>query len=756
MAFPSRRAAITGAGVVTALTSDVDALTQLLNSGATAIRAITRFPTERYGMCHGAELADEDTATIALRWMVQSARAALAQAGMDLANLPRDLAVVCGTTAGEAEGVKRALRVFHEQLPCPPEYLQEILWYRPDVLTHAFCDALGIRGPRVTLSNACATGLYALDHALDLLNSGGASAVLVCAVDILNEFNLSALRALRVIARTMIRPFDVARSGTLLGDGAGALVLQPVTSGMCRATSYIYGAAVSCEAFDLASHKTDGSGMASTMRAALAGARLQPEQIAYLNTHGTGTLRNDESELQAIAEVFACGSDTIVIGSTKAAIGHTGAASGIIETIITASAIAQGIAPPTLFHTHPDPAATVGIICAESRPLSTPFGMCNAFGFGGANGSVIVSPQRPGAAHVEQPARVQRVLITGIGSCTSQPQAADAQTPISLELPQFDLQDFRTKQRFFGAGGFSLAALAAATRAVETSGLALEQIPPSRIGVILGTCYGSATTNCEIYKAISAGRPKDITPLMSVNSGFNAAGDALAVEFGAQAFSTTVVEGELSSLHALAIAACRVQSDHATVVLNGGADVLVSPFVNATLAQRGMESGPWQLQAGAVCLVVESYDSALQRAATPLFECCAWHFMNLPADQSACDVVGAALRQQLEDHQCSLDDLGLIVSYNALPRDSAGSLAATIDQLAQDARAAWLALDLELDHCGGLAGALAVAKAQQWIGRAEQPVFVLICGTDLFDQIGFVLLRTCPGGLLDGSSATRS
>jgi 3-oxoacyl-[acyl-carrier-protein] synthase II len=744
MTLQTRMAAITGTGVVTALSSDVTHLLPLLNNKQTAVGNLTRFPDGPRRMQRGAELNDGDLTTAAARWAQQACHDALQQAGWQPGKYPGKMALVLGTTAGEAERTKYAFQSLVES-PDDSSALRHLLWYRLDTLTSMLGDSFQLSGPRITFSNACATGPFAVDYAIDLLDSGEAQAVLVCCMDMLSAFNQSALSSLHILARDVLRAFDAQRTGTLLGDGAGALVLERVDSERRQPVGYIQSVAVSCDAYDLAGHRPDGLGMAYTMMQALDYAKLSPQDIAYINTHGTGTRKNDREELEAINTVFAGTSSSLVIGSTKAATGHASAASGIIELIISLAASTQGIAPPTLFHTQLDTDVTArGTISSESIPLHSDLVMSNSFSFGGGNGTVIVSPRRPALEYSSPSAYHRRVVISSSGFSTSTEGFFANLRQALPAFSQIDTPPYQPKHRLPGADDFSLLALAASAQALSRSHLDKGDYSSRQTGIVFGTCYGSAATNQQIYEAIAAGKYAQITPFMSVNSGFEVACDALAVEFGAQAFYLTVTAGELASLYALAIAAERVRHQRAEMVLSVGSEILLPSLLRAVQQHRGYPLTTPVPSAGSICHVVESLENVLARKATPLFEVCSWKFLTLPADSDNTTIF-ASLWQFLQMTDHFQGETRLIVSSDNAPLSQTRSFQEALRKISQETQADWLDLG-QSDEYGGLAGALAVLRAHQEL--AAQDASLLICCRDLFNGLGLVLLRSWSGDIL--------
>jgi 3-oxoacyl-[acyl-carrier-protein] synthase II len=190
------------------------------------------------------------------------------------------------------------------------------------------------------------------------------------------------------------RPFDLDRDGFVLGEGAGIMVLETESYARQRGAKIIgelRGFGCSCNAYRITDSPPDGRGAAQSMSAALEDAGLTPEQIGYVNAHGTSTLMNDSSESRGIWKVFGDHTPHLPVSSTKSMMGHLVAACGAVEAIITLLAVSRGRLPPTLNLDHPDPGCDLDHIRGAPRESHTRHGLTNAFGFGGSNGSLVLS-----------------------------------------------------------------------------------------------------------------------------------------------------------------------------------------------------------------------------------------------------------------------------------------------------------------------------------------------------------------------------
>ena len=259
----------------------------------------------------------------------------------------------------------------------------------------------GLTGPSITVSTACSSGGDAIKLAMMLLRSGEADAMVAVGADsIICPLVTSSLSMARALSRetdpmAACRPFDVRRNGFVMGEGGGALVLETEEHARARGAAilgYVLSAASNNDAYHITSPAPDGRGARACMREAIRQAGLGPEDIGYINAHGTSTPVGDGIEAAAIREVF--GACTPAVSSTKAATGHMMGAGGITEVISCVLACREGVLPATIGTSELDPACEgVDIITAEARKCRVRTAMSNAFGFGGQNSSIIVSAE---------------------------------------------------------------------------------------------------------------------------------------------------------------------------------------------------------------------------------------------------------------------------------------------------------------------------------------------------------------------------
>lgn len=408
-----RRVMVTGIGLVTAIGLDEAAVWSSMVAGRTGLRAMRLHKLEGNLVRNGAEL---DAAPFepnlppalrrldrSLKFAHEAARQALAGAGRlgGPAGETQDIASIWGSAGGMVEALSLAFERFAVKGPAG---------MRPSTIPNAMNNALPanismsfqITGANYVIASACTSSTNALGVAFRMIREGQADAVLCGGTEAsFSPFyyacwnNLGVLSTIADPARAL-RSFAADRAGTLLGEGAGALLLESHESALRRGVR-IRGEIVGYGESSDATHITAPSvaGQAKAIRAALASAAIEPAAIGYINPHGTGTEANDATESQAINEALGTAAATIPVGPTKPYFGHTLGASGAIETICTLLALEHRLMPPSLNLETPDPACRLCLAGPSPAPLAGDYAMKNSFGFGGGN-AVLILRRGPG------------------------------------------------------------------------------------------------------------------------------------------------------------------------------------------------------------------------------------------------------------------------------------------------------------------------------------------------------------------------
>lgn len=395
-----RNIVITGTGAVTPLGTGTAAFWEGLVSGRCGIGEIERFDASALPIRWAGEVRDFnpkdympnplvlDTTPFA-RYAIAAAVMAVEESGLDTDS--DRVGVVMGTALHGMDYLAHVQQLQDETgKGGDPKLMTK---YMGNMAAAQFAIRRGIRGPSLTVGTACSSGGDAVTMGALLVKSGMADAVVVmagegaiCPPAILS---LHKTRALSPLGES--RPFSADRSGFVLGEGGGALVLETEAHAekRCgRVLARLLGWGNNTDAFHPVSPRPDGAQAATCMRLALREAHLRPEDIGYINAHGTATLKGDEAEAAAIRSVF--GAEIPPVSSTKGATGHMMGAGGITELIACVKALETGLLPPNLGFTAADEACPLPLVTEPGRETKLKAAMSNAFGFGGQNSSLIV------------------------------------------------------------------------------------------------------------------------------------------------------------------------------------------------------------------------------------------------------------------------------------------------------------------------------------------------------------------------------
>lgn len=388
---------VTGLGVVSPIGVGKEAFLAGLRAGRGGLGRLrgldaAQFRIGRGGEVDGAALEGEVDLEHgrAFAFSLRACRQALADAGLEGA-LPEDATLALGSGAGETRVSEASLGPPEEELPLDlPDPLQP-----PSAITSKLARHLGLRGRQLTFVNACAAGAQAVAAAADLVRAGRAQVALAGGVEILSRMVLSGFEALRAVSADGPRPFDADRDGIQLSEVAAVVVLESAARVRERGASpyaAVAGSGISADAFHVVRPDEDGAGAALALRRTLEDAGLTPDDIDYVNAHGTGTAQNDPAELAALVSVFGPRAEQIPISSTKAMLGHALGASGAAEVVACALALRERFLPPTIGWRTPIPGYERFDFVPEAREgVRLRHVISNAFAFGGHNVVLVLS-----------------------------------------------------------------------------------------------------------------------------------------------------------------------------------------------------------------------------------------------------------------------------------------------------------------------------------------------------------------------------
>jgi 3-oxoacyl-[acyl-carrier-protein] synthase II len=405
-----RRVVITGMGAVTPLGNDLRTTWERLLAGESGVDRIKAFDPSPFPVQIAAEVKGDYDPTGAaapkeLRKLDRNVLFALSAAkeAAEDANLngfdPERVGVVVGNCIGGFNELMRQHDVLRERGPdrVSPTFLANVL---VDSASGQIAIELGMRGPNYAVVSACATGSHAIGEGAELVRHGDADVILAGGTEgCIHPLILAGFCTMRGLAagngdpRSAARPFDALREGFVMGEGAAIMVLEELEAARARgATIYaeVLGYGASNDAHHMLQPDPEFGGVVAMMRAALQRSGVSPDQVDYVNAHGTGTPLGDLAETQAIKEVFGDHSYEMAISSTKSMLGHMFGAAGAIEAVACALAIHEEKIPPTINYENPDPDLDLDYVPNEAREAKIRVALSNAMGLGGHNGCVLL------------------------------------------------------------------------------------------------------------------------------------------------------------------------------------------------------------------------------------------------------------------------------------------------------------------------------------------------------------------------------
>lgn len=406
-----RRVVVTGVGLVTPLGTGTEKSWQGLVEGRSGIGPITRFDASAFAAQIAAEVKDFDPSLWFekkqarnldhfVQYAIAAADMAWKESGLCVSeeNAHR-IGVITGCGMGGLPTIEEYHDVYKERGPrrITPFFIPRVI---PNMPSGHISMHIGAKGPNLALSTACAAGTHAVGEAFrhivygdcDVVITGGAESV-ICPMAVGGFSSMKALSTRNDDPEAASRPFDRDRDGFIIAEGAGMVVLEELESARKRGAviyAEIVGYGQSSDAYHIAAPPENGEGGARCMAMALQDAGMNPEDISYINAHGTSTPLNDRCETAAIKTVFKDHARTLAISSTKSMTGHMLGGAGGIEAAFTALTLRHGIVPPTVNLDNPDPACDLDYVPNTARELKPVAAMSNSFGFGGTNGVIIM------------------------------------------------------------------------------------------------------------------------------------------------------------------------------------------------------------------------------------------------------------------------------------------------------------------------------------------------------------------------------
>jgi len=406
-----KRVVITGLGLVSCFGSDVDIFYEKLLAGESGVKKITKMPVDDYAVQIAGEISDFDVGEYMdpkmarrmdpfIHYAMVAGKRALEHGGIDIESLDKSR---CGILVGSGMGGMSCFSEGVETL-ITKGYKRISPFFIPSIITNMagglLAIDLGFTGPNYSISTACATGNHAIIAAMNHIRDGHADLMLAGGCEApLTPIGLTPFITCRALSKEnehpkrASRPWDVDRSGFVMGEGSGVLVLESLEHAKKRGATIlaeVVGGAIGCDAYHMTDPRPDGSGAAACIQNALKDGGAKASDVGYVNAHATSTKVGDSAEVAAIRKALGTQISKVVMNGTKSLIGHCLGAAAAIEAIVCVKACMTGKAHPTLNVDNPDPCIE-GIECCRDgvKEWSGDLALSNSFGFGGHNSCVV-------------------------------------------------------------------------------------------------------------------------------------------------------------------------------------------------------------------------------------------------------------------------------------------------------------------------------------------------------------------------------
>ncbi len=412
----TRRVVVTGLGMVSPLGTGVEKNWEAACAGKCGIGPITKFDVSAFPSQIAGEVKDFNASDflekqqirrfdVFLHYGIAAARMAMEDSGLSIDN---KRAARTGSITGSGLGGLAMIEDFHKViLEKGPRRLSP--FFIPGIISNMLPGQIaieyGAKGPNSSIQTACAASTHAVGEAFRLIREGIADAMITGGAEaVVTPLGLGGFCAMRALStrndepEKASRPFDLNRDGFVMGEGSGILVLEELEQALERGANIhaeIVGYGLTADAYHVSAPSPDGEGAILCMKAALEYAGMRPEELDYINAHGTSTELNDLSESIAIKKVFGEHAYKLAISSTKSITGHLLGGGGGVEAIFSVLTIKHGIIPPTINYETPDPECDLDYVPNVARKANVKTAMSNSFGFGGTNAVLIFKAYEP-------------------------------------------------------------------------------------------------------------------------------------------------------------------------------------------------------------------------------------------------------------------------------------------------------------------------------------------------------------------------
>lgn len=404
-----KRVVITGIGAISPLGLSVEETWKKIIAGESGISRITKFdasslPSQIAGEVKGFKPEEFMSAKLVSRvdtfiqYAIAATEMALSDAGLPKSDLGDEVGVIIGVGMGGVGQVEHYTRVLDERgyKRVTPFFIPMII---PNMAAGQIAILYGAKGPNMAVCTACAAGNHAIGEAFRAIQEGKATAMICGGTEaLITPLTLAGFSVMKALStrndapEKASRPFDAKRDGFVIAEGCGILILEELEHAQRRGAriyAELLGYGANADAYHMTAPSPEGEGAAKCMELALKDAGLKPEEVDYINAHGTSTPLNDAAETKAIKRTFGEHAYKLMVSSTKSMTGHLLGGAGGLEAVLTVKALETSIVPPTINYEEPDPECDLDYVPNQARKADIKIALSNAFGFGGTNACLV-------------------------------------------------------------------------------------------------------------------------------------------------------------------------------------------------------------------------------------------------------------------------------------------------------------------------------------------------------------------------------
>lgn len=579
----SNTISVTGLGIICSIGNDADSVLESLRKGETGVGPMKYLQSKHSHLPVGEVklsndqmkdilgIKDESPMSRTTLMGAIAIRQALEHAGITVEQLNgKRVALISGTTVGGMDLTEN----YYEQMKTDDSLLYLPKSNECGKSTEEMAEIIGLTDAQTcTISTACSSALNSIILGSEMLKRDEVDVVIAGGTEALSRFHLNGFNTLMILDKEQCRPFDDTRAGLNLGEGAAFLILEKNAE---NSLAYVAGYGNRCDAFHQTASSDNGEGAYLAMKDALEMAHLNPEDIQYVNAHGTGTPNNDITESQSLKRIF--GDNMPEVSSTKSFTGHTTSASGSIEAVICILAMQNNFTPGNLGWKNKIEGGIVPTSGNDNIVLENV--ICNSFGFGGNDSSMVISKSEP-ASYDEN-----------TGACTYRVAAEEVVTDVEVLK---ELKEFVSPMESRRMGKLMKAAHLTSLRALKNAGI---ECPDA---IITATSRGMLEISLQFLDDINAFGEELLKPTLFMQSTHNTLSSAIAIRTKCHGYNTTYSHGDKSFEWAMRDAERLLQSGKVNSVLVGSFDESTPSF--SMIAERAGEEAPQDIYAKAIVLI---------------------------------------------------------------------------------------------------------------------------------------------------------